>query len=87
MNDLNTGHGHVWTRPDGVKARCGGPSMCRECQRDQTAWLKMNPPAKGPYPAPPSFTVAAPLTEDDVRRIVREELERHFANQPSSNNP
>lgn len=21
----NTGHGHVWERPDGVKMRCGGP--------------------------------------------------------------
>jgi hypothetical protein len=31
----NTGHGHVWERPDGVKARCGGPSMCTECARDQ----------------------------------------------------
>lgn len=30
----NTGHGHVWKRPDGVKARCGGPGICRECARD-----------------------------------------------------
>ena len=30
----NTGHGHVWNRPDGMKARCGGPSMCRECAKD-----------------------------------------------------
>ena len=29
----NTGHGHVWTRPDGMKARCGGPTVCRECSR------------------------------------------------------
>ncbi len=30
MNE-NTGHGHVRPRPDGVLARCGGPSICRVC--------------------------------------------------------
>ena len=28
----NTGHGHLWERPDGVKARCGGPYLCHECR-------------------------------------------------------
>lgn len=27
----NTGHGHIWARPDGMKARCGGPGLCAEC--------------------------------------------------------
>jgi len=31
---LNVGHGHVIPRPDGVRARCGGPGLCRECSRD-----------------------------------------------------
>lgn len=30
----STGHGHVYPRPDGVKMRCGGPSMCTECAKD-----------------------------------------------------
>lgn len=30
----NTGHGHIWERPDGIKARCGGPRICKECARD-----------------------------------------------------
>lgn len=30
----NSGHGHAWARPDGVKARCGGVGLCRECARD-----------------------------------------------------
>ena len=30
----NTGHGHVYPRADGVRMRCGGPSMCRECAKD-----------------------------------------------------
>ena len=25
------GHGWVTPRPDGAKARCGGPAICREC--------------------------------------------------------
>src|ERR1700683_239883 len=28
------GHGHVTPRPDGVRARCGGPHMCPECARE-----------------------------------------------------
>src|SRR5690348_11323898 len=30
----NTGHGHVWPRPDGVRARCGGAGICSECAKD-----------------------------------------------------
>jgi hypothetical protein len=34
-SNANTGHGHVRPRPDGVKARCGGPALCSECAREQ----------------------------------------------------
>lgn len=34
----NVGHGHVYVRPDGKKARCGGPNVCRECAEDQDQW-------------------------------------------------
>lgn len=30
----NSGHGHAWARPDGVKMRCGGPRMCKVCGTD-----------------------------------------------------
>jgi hypothetical protein len=30
----NNGHGHVWRRPDGMRARCGGPAICAECAKD-----------------------------------------------------
>ena len=30
----NSGHGHVYRRPDGVKVRCGGPAICPECAHD-----------------------------------------------------
>ncbi|PZX29452.1 hypothetical protein C7416_104457 [Cupriavidus phytorum] len=31
----NKGHGHVVPRPDGLKARCGGPGLCPVCQTEQ----------------------------------------------------
>jgi hypothetical protein len=31
----NNSHGHVRPRPDGVKARCGGPAMCYACFQEQ----------------------------------------------------
>ena len=30
----NTGHGHVYPRPDGRRTRCGGPGICHLCFRD-----------------------------------------------------
>lgn len=32
----NFGHGWVTPRPDGVKARCGGPAVCSTCQAEKT---------------------------------------------------
>lgn len=34
MKEFNTGHGHVFPRPDGFKARCGGPPLCFLCVAD-----------------------------------------------------
>jgi len=34
----NTGHGHVWPRPDGQKARCGGFPKCNVCVSDYDAY-------------------------------------------------
>lgn len=30
----NSGHGHVWLRPDGLSVRCGGPGLCSDCNAD-----------------------------------------------------
>ena len=45
----NTGHGHVYPRPDGNKARCGGPRMCSECALD---FVRKNSEAPVPIPGP-----------------------------------
>jgi hypothetical protein len=54
----NTGHGHVWERPDGRVYRCGGPRMCEVCARDlaNVTQLKIN--------APPADTVPMPQNAD-----------------------
>lgn len=31
----NSGHGHVFPRPDKVVARCGGPALCLTCKGDE----------------------------------------------------
>jgi hypothetical protein len=33
---LNVGHGHVHPRPDGRRARCGGPGLCGTCSAEAT---------------------------------------------------
>lgn len=54
----NVGHGHVFPRPDGVRARCGGPPICTECAIDAaskalgaTASGEPPPPTAGQQPA------------------------------------
>ena len=34
LKRASTGHGHVYPRADGTRARCGGPMLCSECARD-----------------------------------------------------
>lgn len=31
------GHGHVTPNPDGSKARCGGPRLCKVCRAEEAA--------------------------------------------------
>ena len=31
---LNVGHGHIFPRPDGHRAKCGGSAICPECKKD-----------------------------------------------------
>lgn len=34
-----SGHGWVIMNDNGLKARCGGPAICKECQKEQV-WLE-----------------------------------------------
>lgn len=42
----NSGHGHVWPRPDGMRARCGGVVLCATCRAD-AALLEQCPICNG----------------------------------------
>jgi hypothetical protein len=37
MGRTDCGHGHVYPRTDGVKARCGAPGLCLLCSADEKA--------------------------------------------------
>jgi hypothetical protein len=37
-----SGHGHVTPNPDGSKARCGGPGLCRQCSQELYAQQPVN---------------------------------------------
>lgn len=39
------GHGHVFPRADGVKARCGGPALCSKCAADLASREQLTFPA------------------------------------------
>lgn len=51
MND-NTGHGHVWKRPDGLIAKCGGPKLCVECGGSGTVTVYVPPAGERKDPCP-----------------------------------
>lgn len=44
----NSGHGYAWPRPDGVKAKCGGPGLCQQCAADaaMVARWRSRPPSQ-----------------------------------------
>lgn len=37
MEKIAQSHGHVTPRPDGAKARCGGPMLCEQCRKERDA--------------------------------------------------
>lgn len=53
-NPLNTGHGHVRPRPDGIRARCGGPKLCSECAHEERELAGLAQPT----PTPELTTIA-----------------------------
>lgn len=45
----NVGHGHVFPRLDGVRARCGGPGICSECALDLSRSLSKSTASDDPH--------------------------------------
>lgn len=65
----NTGHGHVFPRPDGLLARCGGPSVCGECAKDLARKNIIDDGYKGTTPT------AAP----DIEAMIRKAYSAYLA--------
>lgn len=66
----NSGHGHVWERPDGMKARCGGPMMCAECAKDYAEFAAQQMPL-GDSEGKATSAGAAPLPADVAQMVER----------------
>jgi len=56
QRDPNSGHGHVYPRPDGVSARCGGPGVCAVCSREAAQAQRVEP--------------EGPITMDEWRELL-----------------
>jgi hypothetical protein len=62
----NTGHGHVFERPDGVRMRCGGPALCADCARDQ---VRKDQSLKSTT-HPDQFLTAGEVSRRDNKRLI-----------------
>lgn len=76
----NHGHGHVNPRPDGLRARCGGPGLCADCTKE--AAIKNNQAIESKNLA--LSLVAAGKAErqkepnwDEIGREISEVINRH----------
>lgn len=65
----NTGHGHVWKRPDGVTARCGGPALCLSCRADAKHY-PATPPAQAAESVQVSYNSAPTLSNAQAAEAV-----------------
>jgi hypothetical protein len=66
------GHGHVTPRPDGAKARCGGPSICTDCAHEAgRLHSRMEPaPVPAPLDEPPAVWPAGRELDAEIARLV-----------------
>lgn len=75
----NKGHGHVVPRPDGVKARCGGPAMCHVCQAERGT-LEATPAVPAPA-APAEPDMRHPKIQALIGAKARREIELQLVEQ------
>lgn len=84
-SNKNTGHGHVRPRPDGRRARCGGPGICAECSREKAALSQPEPAAPTPdtFMGEPVLTRWKPLNRDDSRLALHQSMHNRSFGNPS----
>jgi hypothetical protein len=63
------GHGHVYPEPEGRKARCGGPAICRKCAIDLARWMNILLARWMDSPSPRT------CAQQDASRRIREVLD------------
>lgn len=85
---MNTGHGHVRPRPDGVKARCGGPALCPECAAEQKATGEAPADKQGAAPRPPvsslPFEITFEMRPDKLCHSLTQRIDLRTRNRLSS---
>ncbi len=88
----NTGHGHVRPRPDGVKARCGGPGLCGECSREASrkkaghgeAYIAAGATARPLFDTDPQAIAAIPPDEVPIAPALPSEPDVWIQTLPSA---
>lgn len=79
----NTGHGHVYPRPDGVRARCGGPALCSICGAEYRRKLREDgysiPPESVVLLTPEQIAAALPIEYAEHRRRLIDYLQSKVA--------
>jgi hypothetical protein len=66
VDHLNRGHGHVFPRPDGKVARCGGPAICSVCAGDLARKNAMEQ-----HPSAPPEAKGYVVATDALERLER----------------
>ena len=74
-SETNARYVHAWQRSDGVWAKCGGPSLCAECDRDRLAGADCVSDSKAPELKMPEIgpygTYRLDLNAEEDRRLYR----------------
>lgn len=74
----NKGHGHIFSRPDGVRMRCGGPKRCHSCQADKKR--RDVPTVQAKKPTQVIVVKAAKLTKRalEVKAVPQDQVESAY---------
>lgn len=74
MYGTDVGHGHVWKRPDGSRARCGGPTICKTCAND-LAWVEAAKKGEDVPTVVEADNEIEPVIKPPINRIEHKDVE------------